>query len=108
MPGDQGGIPGWELTHVKVPLQEMVVLWSVAEDSLKMVPAGWSKTEKEYKDGTHQNKTKNPYNTASARFTRAESMKTVPQPPSQEGIAVGPSLHPERVLQWAADLKASA
>ena len=35
-------------------------------------------------------------------------MKTVPQPPSQEGIAVGPSLHPERVLQWAADLKASA
>ena len=63
MPGDQGGIPGWEVTHVKVPLQEMVVLWSVAVDSLKIVPAGWSKTEKEYKDGTHQNKTKNPYTT---------------------------------------------
>ena len=27
------------------------MLWSVAEDIPKMVPAGWSPTETEYKDG---------------------------------------------------------
>lgn len=77
----------------KSPLQEMLVLWRVAEDSLKKVPAGWSPTETDYKGGTPQTNKNHIQNTASAGFTKAEEHEGGTfQPPSLGGIPAGPCL----------------
>lgn len=75
----------------------MLVLWSVAEDIPKMVPAGWSPTETEYKDGAPPPPALQSKNhiqiMASAGSTKAEEQEGgALQPPSLEGIPAGPCL----------------
>ena len=57
------------------------------------VPAGWSPTETEYKDGTPQTNKNHIQNTASAGFTKAEEHEGgTLQRPSLQGIPAGPCL----------------
>lgn len=72
------------------------MLWSVAKDSPKMVPAGWSPTETEYKDGAphpplpSKNHTKNMASAGSAKAEEQEGGAL--QPASLEGTPAGPCL----------------